>query len=236
QHPFAIHRKATLLQLVGDPAVAIASPVLQDNALHLRSQLHILLHPIALLQLPIKSRPAYSCQPAHALDTQAALHRHHLPDLLVDAVTPVFSFFWRRAAILCKAPLKKSTSRIFSASSCLTSRNCCCKLSFSSSLGVKFSLIASGCHFESNCRRQPYSRSRGTPNSLARLLILPATFIRSTAYRLNSSVYCPFFLFFCTVQPLTAKCNGSHCLNFGVQSSCRFCHEIKRRTSNIFLA
>src|SRR5215471_13516440 len=35
----------------------------------------------------------------------------------VPAVSPDTLRFWRRAAIFCKAPLKKSTSRVFSASS-----------------------------------------------------------------------------------------------------------------------
>src|SRR5437763_1054712 len=182
QNPFPIDLKATLLQGAGHPPIAVAAPVLQGNALHLRPQFHILLYPMALLQLSIKSRPAHSSQAAHTLDTQAALHRHHFPDLLVDAVPPVLSFCWRRASILCKAPLKKSTSKLFSASNCFTARNCCCKLSFSSSAGVKPSLTAWGRHCGSSCRRQPYSRTRGMPNSSAKTDMLAETFIRSTAY------------------------------------------------------
>jgi hypothetical protein len=34
---------------------------------------------------------------------------------------------------------------------------------------------------------------------------LTATLIRSTAYCWNSGVYRPFFLFFCTLQPLCCK-------------------------------
>jgi hypothetical protein len=54
-------------------------------------------------------------QVTHPLDTQAALHRHHSPDLVVDALAPESPLFWRRASIFCKAPLKKSTSRVVSA-------------------------------------------------------------------------------------------------------------------------
>ena len=56
-------------------------------------------------------------QLAHALDTQAALQKHYFSDLLEDPVSPVSPLFWRRASTFCKAPLKKSTSRVFSASS-----------------------------------------------------------------------------------------------------------------------
>src|SRR5262249_5800225 len=149
-----------------------------------------------------------------------ALQGHHLPDLLVGAVPPALALLWRRASIFCKAPLKKSTSNVFSASNCFTSRNCCCKVTFSSSPGVKFSPTAVGFHCGSKRRRHPYSRTRGTPNSSAKAEMLADTFIRSTAYCWNSSVYRPFLLFFCTLHlPSSAKCNVTHCLTFGVHST-----------------
>jgi len=64
-----------------------------------------------------------------------------------------------------------------------------------------------------------YSRTRGMPNSLAKAEMLADTFIRSTAYCWNSSVYRPLIRFFCTLQPFPAKCNVSHCLNLRVQST-----------------
>src|SRR4029077_16850718 len=45
-----------------------------------------------------------------------SLHRHYVPDLVVDAFWPELSFRWRRASTFCKAPLKKSTSSVLSAS------------------------------------------------------------------------------------------------------------------------
>ncbi len=57
-------------------------------------------------------------QLAHALDTRAALQKYYFSDLLVDAVSPVSSRFWPRASTFCKAPLKKSASRVFSANNC----------------------------------------------------------------------------------------------------------------------
>src|SRR4029077_7988080 len=44
------------------------------------------------------------------------LHRHYVPDLVVDAFSPELSFRWRRASTFCKTPLKKSTSSVLSAS------------------------------------------------------------------------------------------------------------------------
>src|SRR3954465_5157862 len=71
-----------------------------------------------------KSWSADSHQLAHSLDTQAALHRHHLPDLVVDTVSPEPPPLRRRAPTFCKAPLKKSTSRVFSASRRFKSLTC----------------------------------------------------------------------------------------------------------------
>jgi len=39
-------------------------------------------------------------------------------DLVVDAISPEPLLRWRRASIFCKAPLKKYTSKVFSAKSC----------------------------------------------------------------------------------------------------------------------
>ncbi len=55
----------------------------------------------------IVSRSDNLRQLTHSLDTHAALHRHHLPDLVGDAFSPELPFRWRRASTFCKAPLKK---------------------------------------------------------------------------------------------------------------------------------
>ena len=52
----------------------------------------------SLLQRPIEAGTADPRQLAHPLDTQAALHRHHFSDLVVDAVSPEPLPFWRRAS------------------------------------------------------------------------------------------------------------------------------------------
>src|SRR6185437_15705375 len=59
---------------------------------------------------------AHYRQLTHPIHTQAALHWHHFPDLVVDAFAPLLPSARRRASILCKAPCKKSTSSTFSAS------------------------------------------------------------------------------------------------------------------------
>src|SRR5215472_10114139 len=64
-----------------------------------------------LFQRSIETSTTDRSQLTHALDTQAALQKHYFSDL------PISSLRRRRASIFCKAPLKKSTSRVFSASS-----------------------------------------------------------------------------------------------------------------------
>ena len=59
---------------------------------------------------------AHPRQLTHPLDAEAALHRHHFFDLVVDAFAPEDPVRRRRASTLCKAPLKKSTSRVLSTS------------------------------------------------------------------------------------------------------------------------
>src|SRR5262249_19015400 len=61
---------------------------------------------------------------AGALDTQAALPRHHFPDLVVDVGSPELLLRWRRASTFCKAPLKKSTSIVFSPTNRFSCRTC----------------------------------------------------------------------------------------------------------------
>jgi hypothetical protein len=40
------------------------------------------------------------------------LHWHHFSDLVVDAVSPVSFFFWRRASTFCKAGSKIQLKRL----------------------------------------------------------------------------------------------------------------------------
>src|SRR5437588_6643940 len=50
--------------------------------------------------------------------------------------------------------------------------------------------------------------------------MLADTFMRSTAYCWNSSVYCPFLSFFCTLQPPSLQSvTLPHCLILGGQST-----------------
>jgi hypothetical protein len=90
----------------------------QGDLLNRRAYLRFFLGRSPLLQRSVKARATDTGQLTHALDTQTALQRHHFSDLVVDAVSPEASLFRRRASIFCKAPLKKSTSSVFSAKSC----------------------------------------------------------------------------------------------------------------------
>src|SRR5918995_1405997 len=82
--------------------------------------LHLFLGRRAVLEMSIKSGATDLRQLTHPLDAEAALQRHHFLDLVVDAFAPEPSVCWRRASTFCKAPLKKSSSKVFSASTRLS--------------------------------------------------------------------------------------------------------------------
>src|SRR5208282_1740479 len=107
-----------------NPPVAIAPPMFDGDLLNRRAHLHILLHRRPFLQTTVETGPADTGYPAHLLNTQAALHRHHFSDLFVDAVPPELPLLWRRASILCKAPLKKSASNVLSATRRVSCETC----------------------------------------------------------------------------------------------------------------
>src|ERR1700690_241469 len=75
-------------------------------------------------QRRIETCPTHPRQLTHPLDTQVALHRHQLPDLVVDAVSPGRVLLWRRASTFCKAPLKKSASSVLSATTRFSCATC----------------------------------------------------------------------------------------------------------------
>src|SRR5215472_13080968 len=94
--------------------------MLQNDRLNCGSHFHLFFHRPAFLQRSIETRPTHLGQLTHPLDTQAALQRHHFPDLVVDAFAPDTPLCWRRASTFCKAPLKKSSSKVLSASTRLS--------------------------------------------------------------------------------------------------------------------
>src|SRR5215467_12768156 len=124
QNSLAVDQHSQTSQLDGHSAIAITPPVLQHDLLNRRPHLGLLLFRSSLLQPSVKPSATDPRQLAHTLDTQATLHRHHFPDLVIDAVSPEPLLPWRRASIFCKAPLKKSTSRVLSASTRFRSRTC----------------------------------------------------------------------------------------------------------------
>src|SRR6185503_19144783 len=116
RHSFVVHQQAPPAQLCCDPPIAVPAPMRDRDLLNGRPHVHIFLHGLVLLQCPIKSCPTHLGQLAHVLDPYPALPRHHRSDLGVDARAPDLPLCRRRASTLCKAPLKKSTSKTFSAS------------------------------------------------------------------------------------------------------------------------
>src|SRR5579884_411141 len=153
--------------------------MLQGDLLDRGAHFHPFLGRLRLLQLPVEAPAADSCQLAHALDAQAALQRHHVADLLVDAVAPESPRLRRRASIFCKTPLKKSTSRVFSASSRL-SRPFSRRREATRVPGRDASSLGS---IVSSFRRHLYRYCRVTPNSCANAATSSQFPIRSTAIR-----------------------------------------------------
>src|SRR5260221_6184339 len=118
--PLVIDEHPPTPQLRGDAAVAITPSMLDRDRLNRGPHLHILLDGRAGLEMPITAGATDLRQLTHPLDAQVALQRHHFLDLVVDAFTPERPVNWRRASTFCKAPLKKSTSRVLSTSTRLS--------------------------------------------------------------------------------------------------------------------
>src|SRR5882672_10442387 len=91
--------------------------MLDDKVLDSGSEVYLLFTLPSAPQVPIKSSSAHLPQLAHSLDTQTPLQRHPCSYFVVDALSPGISVCRRRAPTLCKACLKKSTSRVLFANS-----------------------------------------------------------------------------------------------------------------------
>src|SRR5258708_1597229 len=119
-----IHQHPSPPQLFANAPVSIPPLVFDEDVLNRRPDFHIFLDGLPLLQRPVESGPAHARQLTHSLDAQFALHRHQLPDLVVDAASPGCLLLWRRASTFCKAPLKKSASSALSATSRFSCATC----------------------------------------------------------------------------------------------------------------
>src|SRR5713226_4083109 len=118
-HPrdsLVVDQHSTPSKLSRDTPVTITATMFQHDLLNLRPDFHVFVRRHFFVQRTIETRPAHLPNLAHALDTQTALHRHQLPDLVVDAFPPETPLLRRRASTFCKAPLKKSVSSVLSAS------------------------------------------------------------------------------------------------------------------------
>ena len=142
------------------------------------------------------------------------MQKHYFSDLLVDAVSPVSPRFWRRASTFCKAPLKKSTSRVFSANS---------RFSWLTSLR---SVDSRGFSGGGSCRCQQGPVDRVICTTAADERPAPPTALRCSR---NASVARPPFdetrsdtvpfVSSPLAVPFPAKCAISVCLKLGVQST-----------------
>src|SRR5918997_3427329 len=93
----------------------------QHDLLNRGPHFHLFFQGQTSLQRAIEAGATSLGQLTHPFDTHAALQGHHSPDLVVDAFAPEPPLCWRRASTFCKAPLKKSSSKVFSASTRLSS-------------------------------------------------------------------------------------------------------------------
>src|SRR5260221_6258872 len=92
--------------------------MLEGNLLDYRSHLQLFFDRLLLFQPAVETSATDRHQLPQAFDAQVSFQKHYFSDLVVDAVSPVPPRFWRRDSTFCKGPLKKSTSRVFSAKSC----------------------------------------------------------------------------------------------------------------------
>src|SRR5205807_10423881 len=116
-HAFVVDLHSSAAQLRGDSSIPVTPNMIQGDLQDHRSHFRLFYDRSPLFQRSVETSATDRNQLVHALDTQAALQKHYFSDLLVDPISPVSPLFWRRASSFCKALLKKSTSRVFSASS-----------------------------------------------------------------------------------------------------------------------
>ena len=119
-HPLAIHHPSFCPQLFGNTSDSVASPMFEDDLLNSSPQFSFLFLGCLFSQAAIKPGAADLRQVTHPFHTEAALPRHYFPDFVVNAIPPRC---WRRFSTFRKALLKKSTSRLFSASASFTFSN-----------------------------------------------------------------------------------------------------------------
>jgi hypothetical protein len=103
--------------------------MLKDNILDRGSYGHFFFFSRPSSHVAIESSTANVRQTAHPLDTQVTLQWHLSLYFFVDAPSPRLFLRGRRALTLCKARLKKSTSRVLFANSRLSLRICLRRIS-----------------------------------------------------------------------------------------------------------
>src|SRR6185295_5649638 len=177
-----INKQTAPPQFCCHSTIAIAAPMFEHDLLNGGPHFHLFFDGQTFLQRAIEAGPTYLGQLTHPFNTQAALQRHHFPDLVVDAFAPEPSFCWRRASTFCKAPLKKSSSRVLSASTRLSWLTSLRRVDSREFCGGGHSLLSGG----SSWSRQRYNSRRSISNSLDSAKISSHCFMRSTHARRNS--------------------------------------------------
>src|SRR5882724_6287239 len=163
--------------------------MLQRNFLDGIAHDHVLLDGFHFRQAPVVSCPAHLRQLAHSLHRQFALPLCPRLNFHVDADAPEPVLFGCPSLILRKAPLKKSSSKLLSASASFSRRFSSCNLlSFlCSALSLRFACRGSG--RPSNCHFHVYKSFRSIFSSRANASMLSHLRILSTAFFLNSTLW-----------------------------------------------
>ena len=112
QDPLMVDDHAAATEFDRNPPVTVAAAMYEDDLLHGAAHFHFFFARVAWMEKTIKSGSADLGQPAHRLDTKAALRGHQFPDSFPDAVSPEPVAVRRRASTFSQAAFKKSTSRV----------------------------------------------------------------------------------------------------------------------------
>jgi hypothetical protein len=195
RHPCMVHPHPAPPEFCRDAPVTIPTLMGAGDSLKGRPPVPVFCHRLLRAQRPINPRSADLRQMTHPFDTQGALPRHHVPDVGVDACAPAMPFRWRRASTVCTAPLKKSTSRTFSAHT---------RLSWWTSCRSVASRECSGGPLrsrDSSFSRHGYHSRRLMPNAFARATMLSHGVSRFTAMCRKAVGNFPL-RFFATCHPL----------------------------------
>jgi hypothetical protein len=95
RHPLMIDEQTAPPQFCGHAALTVATPMFQHDLLNRGPHSHLFFGGQTFLQQAIEVGATYLRQLTYPFNTQAALQRHHFPDLVVDTFAPLPPLCWR---------------------------------------------------------------------------------------------------------------------------------------------